>query len=69
MGFDYKTSIGLGETDSSLGGYKQNLAHTKTQRNGAVTPKETEPKLPASVEGFLWRRGWAGAHRRVGGRW
>ena len=30
--------------DSSLGGYKRNLAHTKTQRKGAVTPLETEPK-------------------------
>ena len=28
---------------------QQNLACTKTQRKGAVTPQETEPKLPASV--------------------
>ena len=34
-----------GIRDSSLGGYKQNIAHTKTQRKGAVTPQETEPKL------------------------
>ena len=38
VGFDYKTSTGLGETDSSLGGHQQNLAHTKTQRKGSVTP-------------------------------
>ena len=48
MGFDYKTSTGLGETDSSLGGHKQNLVHTKTQRK-AENPQETEPNLPASV--------------------
>ena len=29
--------------DSSLGGYKQNLALTKTQRKGAMTAHETEP--------------------------
>ena len=40
-GFDYKTSGG--NRDSSLGGHKQNLACTKTQRKGAVTPQETEP--------------------------
>ena len=51
-GFDYRTSRGLGETPSSrLGGYKQNFAHTKTQRRGAVTPQKTEPKLPPSVGG------------------
>ena len=51
MGFDYKPSKGLRETDSRLGGHKQNFACTKTQRKGAVTPQETEPKLPASVGG------------------
>ena len=51
VGFNYRTSRGLGETDSSLGGHKQNFVHIKTQRRGAVTPEETEPKLPASVRG------------------
>ena len=51
MGFDYRTSTELGETDSCLGGYKQNLVCTKTQRKGAVIPQVTEPKLPASVGG------------------
>ena len=37
-----------GNRDFSLGGHKQNLANTKTQRKGAVNPQETEPKLPAS---------------------
>ena len=41
----------MGETDSSLGGHKQNLAYTRTQGKGAVIPQETEPKLPASVGG------------------
>ena len=40
-----------GNRDSSTGGHKQNFAHTKTQRKGAVNPQETEPKLPASVAG------------------
>ena len=40
-----------GKGDSSLGGHKQNLVHTKTWRKGAVTLQETEPKLPASVRG------------------
>ena len=53
VGFDYKISTGLGETDSSLGWHKQNLACTKTQRKGAVTPQEAEAKPPASVGGSL----------------
>ena len=48
---DHKTYTGVGETDSSLGGHKQNLVRTKIQRKGAVTPQETEPKLHASVGG------------------
>ena len=40
-----------GNRDSSLGGHKQSLECTKTQRKGAVTPQETEPKLPSSVGG------------------
>ena len=38
-----------GNRDSSLEGYKQNLAWTKTQRKEAGTPHKTEPKLPISV--------------------
>ena len=40
-----------GNRDSSLGGHKHNFEHTKTQRRGAVTQQETEPKLPGSVGG------------------
>ena len=57
MGFDYRTSTALGETDSTLGGHKQNLACIKTQGKGAVTPKEAEPDLPASVGGSPWEVG------------
>ena len=40
-----------GNRDSSLGGHKQNLVHTKIQGKESVTPQETEPDLPASVRG------------------
>ena len=42
-----ETSTGLGKQDSE--GHKQNLVCTRTQDKGAVTPKEAEPDLPASV--------------------
>ena len=48
MGFDYRTSIGLGK--QTLGGHKQNLVSTRTQEKAAVTPQETEPDLPVSVQ-------------------
>ena len=49
-GFDYRTSTGLGETET-LGGHKQNLVGTRTQGKEAVSPKETESDLPVSI----WR--------------
>ena len=48
MGFDYKISTGLGK--QTLGGHKQNLVCTRSQEKGAVTPQETEPDLPVSVQ-------------------
>ena len=48
-GFDYKTSGG--NRDSSLGGHKQNLACTKTQRKGAVTHRRLNLIV---LEGLLW---------------
>ena len=33
-----------------LGGHKRNLVHTRTQEEGAVTPQETDPYLPLSVQ-------------------
>ena len=39
------------ETDSwQTKGCKQNLVCTRTQEKGAVTPQETEPDLPVSVQ-------------------
>ena len=48
MGFDYRTSTELGK--QTLGGHKQNLLCTRTQEKGAVTPQETDPDLPVSVQ-------------------
>ena len=36
-----------------LEGHKQNLVHTRAQEKGAVTPQETNPDLPVSVQEFL----------------
>ena len=33
-----------------LGGYKQNLVQIRTQEKGVVTPQETDPYLPVSVQ-------------------
>ena len=41
----------------ALGGHKQNLVRTRTQEKGAVTPQETDPDLPVSVQespGEVW---------------
>ena len=48
MGFDHSTYTGPGK--QTLGGHKQNLVHTRTQEKGAVTPQETDPDLPVSVQ-------------------
>ena len=34
----------------TLGGHRQNLVHARTQEKGAVTPQETHPDLPLSVQ-------------------
>ena len=51
MGFDYRTYKGQGK--QTLGGHKQNLVHTRTPEKGAVTPQETDPDLPVSVQNSL----------------
>ena len=48
MGFDYRNYTELGQ--QSLGGHKQNLVCTRTQEKGVVTPQETGPDLPVSVQ-------------------
>ena len=40
-----------GNRDSTPGGHTQSSVHIRTQAERAVTPKETEPALPASVGG------------------
>ena len=37
----------------TLGEHKQNLVCTMTQEKGAVTPQETDPDLPVSVQESL----------------
>ena len=57
----------------ALGGHKWNPVYTRTQEKGAVTPRETAPRLPVSVQeslaeawvsgGLLWGRGhWVWQH-------
>ena len=48
MGFDYRTSTGLGK--QTLGGHEENLMCTGSQEKGAVSPQETEPDLPVSIQ-------------------
>ena len=43
----------------TLGGHKQNLVHSRTQEKGAVTPQETDPDLPVSVQESL-AEAWVG---------
>ena len=38
--------------ENRCGGNKQNIACTRTQEKGAVTPQETDPDLPISVQEF-----------------
>ena len=66
MGFDYRTYTGLGK--QTLGGHKQNLVSTRTQEKGVVTPQETDPDLPVSVQESLaevWVREELGSEHRV----
>ena len=39
---------GLGK--QSLAGHKQNLAHPRSQKKRAVTPREADPDLPVSMQ-------------------
>ena len=51
MELDNTTSTGLGK--QTLGGHKQNLVCTRTQEKGVVTPQETDPDFPVSVQESL----------------
>ena len=48
MVFDYRISTGLGK--QNLGGHRQNLMCTRTHKKEAVSPQETEPNLPETVQ-------------------
>ena len=63
MGFDYRTYTGLG--NQTLGGPKENLVHTRAQEEGAVTPQETDPDLPETVQESL-AEAWVGGGRVQG---
>ena len=65
MGFDYRTSSGLGK--QALGGHKQNLVCTRTQEKGAVSPQVSEQELPVSVQESPVEGGLTVACCRVGG--
>ena len=41
-----------GNRDSTLGGYKENRARSRTWGKGAVTRQETESDLSANIGGF-----------------
>ena len=43
-----RTYTGLGK--QTLDGHKQNIVCTRTHKKGAVTPQETKPDLPMSVQ-------------------
>ena len=43
-----RTYTGLGK--QTLEGHRQNIVHTRTQEKGAVSPQETDPDLPVSVQ-------------------
>ena len=53
-----RTHTALGK--QTLGGHKQNLVCTRTQEKGAVTPQETDPDLPGSVQESLAKTGIGG---------
>ena len=67
VGFDYRTYTGLEK--QTLGGHKQNLVRTRTQEKGAVTPQETDPDFPVSVQASL-AEAWVGSSLLQGqGHW
>ena len=57
-----------GNRDSTLGGHTQSSVH-KDPGEGAVTPQETEPDLPASVGGSPEEVGVGCGSLRGQGHW
>ena len=60
-----RTYTGLGK--QALGRHKQNLVCTRTQEKGAVTPLETDPDMPMSVQESLEEAKVSSGLHRVGG--
>ena len=56
----------LGETETAVLEGTNTLAHTKTQRKGAVSPQEAEQRHQLALESLLWGWGSAGAQHREG---
>ena len=63
--FDYRTYTRLGK--QTLGGHRQNLVHIRTQEKGAMTPQDTDPDLPVSVQESL-EETWVSSGLQQGGR-
>ena len=63
MGFDYRTATGLGK--QTLGGHKQNIVCTRIWEKVAVTPQETDPDFPVSVQESL-AKVWVGGGQLQG---
>ena len=64
VGFDYRPSRGLRETDSGLGGHKQNLCPPWPRGEEQWPHWRLNQNHLLVLEGLLWRRGSAGAHHR-----
>ena len=45
---NHRAPVGLGKQEI-LGGHKQNIVHTRSQRKGGVTPQKTESDLSVGV--------------------
>ena len=58
----------MGETET-LGGHKQNLVHTRTQKKGAAAPQKTEPDTPVSVLESLAEASVSSGLQRDHGHW
>ena len=63
MGFDCRSSTGLGEIETPLLEGTHKVVYASGPREGAVTPGETEPDLPVSVGGSPAEVAVAVAHR------
>ena len=54
VGFDYRTSTGLGETWTAVFEGTNKILHEQRPRKGGVIPLETEPNYLIVLESLLW---------------